>query len=337
MKTERATCRSILLTAIITLFAALAAQPARAQSDPLPAWNDRASKKAIVAFVNKVTKTASPDFVPPAERIATFDNDGTLWAEQPMYFQLLFSLNRVGVLAPQHPEWKTTEPFASLLKGDVKAALAGGEKAMLEIVMATHAGTTTEEFEKIVKDWIATAKHPVTKRPITEMVYQPMLELLAYLRANGFKTFIVSGGGIEFMRPWTEKVYGIPPEQVIGSSIKTKFDASGSVPVLTRLPEINFIDDGPGKPVGINQHIGRRPIAAFGNSDGDLQMLQWTAAGNGARFCLYVHHTDAVREWAYDRTSHIGKLDKGLDEATQRGWTVVDMKSDWKTIYPAQK
>ena len=337
MKTERATCRSILLTAIITLFAALAAQPAPAQSDPLPAWNDRASKKAIVAFVNKVTKTASPDFVPPAERIATFDNDGTLWAEQPMYFQLLFSLNRVGVLAPQHPEWKTTEPFASLLKGDVKAALAGGEKAMLEIVMATHAGTTTEEFEKIVKDWIATAKHPVTKRPITEMVYQPMLELLAYLRANGFKTFIVSGGGIEFMRPWTEKVYGIPPEQVIGSSIKTKFDASGSVPVLTRLPEINFIDDGPGKPVGINQHIGRRPIAAFGNSDGDLQMLQWTAAGNGARFCLYVHHTDAVREWAYDRTSPIGKLDKGLDEATQRGWTVVDMKSDWKTIYPAQK
>ena len=337
MKTERATCRSILLTAIITLFAALAAQPAPAQSDPLPAWNDGASKKAIVAFVNKVTKVASPDFVPPAERIATFDNDGTLWAEQPMYFQLLFSLNRVGVLAPQHPEWKTTEPFASLLKGDVKAALAGGEKAMLEIVMATHAGTTTEEFEKIVKDWIATAKHPVTKRPITEMVYQPMLELLAYLRANGFKTFIVSGGGIEFMRPWTEKVYGIPPEQVIGSSIKTKFDASGSVPVLTRLPEINFIDDGPGKPVGINQHIGRRPIAAFGNSDGDLQMLQWTAAGNGARFCLYVHHTDAVREWAYDRTSHIGKLDKGLDEATQRGWTVVDMKSDWKTIYPAQK
>jgi len=337
MKTERATCRSILLTAIITLFAALAAQPAPAQSDPLPAWNDGASKKAIVAFVNKVTKTASPDFVPPAERIATFDNDGTLWAEQPMYFQLLFSLNRVGVLAPQHPEWKTTEPFASLLKGDVKAALAGGEKAMLEIVMATHAGTTTEEFEKIVKDWIATAKHPVTKRPITEMVYQPMLELLAYLRANGFKTFIVSGGGIEFMRPWTEKVYGIPPEQVIGSSIKTKFDASGSVPVLTRLPEINFIDDGPGKPVGINQHIGRRPIAAFGNSDGDLQMLQWTAAGNGARFCLYVHHTDAVREWTYDRTSPIGKLDKGLDEATQRGWTVVDMKSDWKTIYPAQK
>ena len=337
MKTERATRLSFISAAIVTLLVSCAAQSAQAQRDPLPSWNDGASKKAIVAFVNKVTKAGSPDFVPPAERIATFDNDGTLWAEQPMYFQLLFSLHRVGVLAPQHPEWKTTEPFASLLKGDVKGALAGGEKAMLEIVMATHAGTTTEEFEKIVKDWIATAKHPVTKRPFTEMVYQPMLELLAYLRANDFKTFIVSGGGIEFMRPWTEKVYGIPPEQVVGSSIKTKFDASGSAPVLTRLPEINFIDDGPGKPVGINQHIGRRPIAAFGNSDGDLQMLQWTAAGSGARFCLYVHHTDAAREWAYDRTSHIGKLDKGLDEATQKGWTVVDMKTDWKTIYPAQK
>jgi phosphoglycolate phosphatase-like HAD superfamily hydrolase len=328
--------RQIVIHAALAFVLALTATVARA-ADPLPSWNDGTAKKAIVSFVEKVTKKGSPDYVPPEERIATFDNDGTLWAEQPMYFQLLFALHRVGVLAPQHPEWQTTEPFASLLKGDVKGALAGGEKSIAEIVMATHAGMSTEEFEKIVKDWIATAKHPVTKRPYTEMVYQPMLELLSYLRANGFKTFIVSGGGIEFMRPWTEKIYGIPPEQVVGSSAKVKFDASGSQPVLMRLPAINFIDDGPGKPVGINEHIGRRPIAAFGNSDGDLQMLQWTAAGSGPRFCLYVHHTDDKREWAYDRTSHIGKLDKGLDEAAQRGWTVVDMKNDWKRIYASDK
>jgi phosphoglycolate phosphatase-like HAD superfamily hydrolase len=314
-------------------FTTVAATPA----DPLPSWNDGVAKQSIIKFVERVAKKGSPDFVPPAERTATFDNDGTLWAEQPMYFQLLFALDRVKVLAPQHPEWATTEPFASLLKGDVKGALAGGEKAMLEIMMATHAGMTTEEFEKIVKDWIATAKHPTTKRPYTEMVYQPMLELLTYLRANGFKTFIVSGGGIEFMRVFSEQVYGIPTEQVIGSSIKTKLEMRGSQPSLMRLPEVNFIDDGPGKPVGINQHIGRRPMAAFGNSDGDLQMLQWTAAGSGARFCLYVHHTDAEREWAYDRTSSIGKLDKGLDEAAQRGWTVVDMKKDWKAIFPPAK
>ena len=305
--------------------------------DPLPAWNDGASKKAITAFVEKVTKEGSSDFVPPAERIATFDNDGTLWAEQPMYFQLLFALHRIGVLAPQHPEWKEKEPFAALLKGDVKAALAGGDAAIAEIIMATHAGMTTEEFEKIVKDWIATAKHPVTKRPLTEMVYQPMLELLAYLRGHGFKTYIVSGGGIEFMRPWTEQVYGIPPEQVIGSSIKTKFEMRDGKPVLVRLPEVNFIDDKDGKPVGIQQFIGRRPIAAFGNSDGDLQMLQWTAAGAGPRFCLYVHHDDAVREFAYDRTSHIGRLDKGLDEAAAKGWTVVSMKDDWRAIFPSGK
>jgi hypothetical protein len=318
----------------VALFCALIFTAAAVRAaDPLPSWNDGATKKAIVEFVAKVTKKGSPDFVPEAERIATFDNDGTLWAEQPMYFQLLFALDRVKVLAPQHPEWKTTEPFASLLNGDVKGALAGGEKAIVAIMMAAHAGMSTEEFEKIVKDWIATAKHPKTGRLLTEMVYQPMIELLSYLRAHGFKTFIVSGGGIEFMRPWTEKVYGIPPEQVVGSSIKTKFEMVDGKPVLMRLPEVNFIDDGPGKPVGINQHIGRRPIAAFGNSDGDLQMLQWTAAGSGARFCLYVHHTDADREWAYDRTSHIGKLDKGLDEAAAKGWTVVDMKRDWKVIY----
>jgi phosphoserine phosphatase len=253
-----------------------------------------------------------------------------------MYFQFFFVLDRIKALAPQHPEWKDKEPFASVLKGDVKSALAGGERALLDMVMATHTGMTTEEFEKTVKDWIATAKHPVTKRPYTEMVYQPMLEVLAYLRASGFKAFIVSGGGIEFMRAWTERVYGIPPEQVVGSSVRTKFEMRDGSPVLVRLPELNFNDDNAGKVVGINQHIGRRPIAAFGNSDGDLQMLQWTAAGPGARFCLYVHHTDAAREWAYDRQSHIGRLDKGLDEANAKGWTVVSMKGDWKTVFPPE-
>lgn len=303
-------------------------------ADPLPSWNDGKAKTSITSFVGKVTKQDSPDFVPPAERIATFDNDGTLWAEQPMYFQAIFIFDRIKALAPQHPEWKDREPFASVLKGDVKSALAGGEHALLEMAMATHAGMTTEEFGKIVQDWIATARHPKTGKRYTEMVYQPMLELLAYLRANGFKTFIVSGGGIEFMRPWTEKVYGIPPEQVIGSSIKAKYEIRDGKPVLVRLPELNFIDDKAGKPVGINQHIGRRPIAAFGNSDGDLQMLQWTTVGSGARFGLIVHHTDAEREWAYDRKSAIGKLDQALDEAGARGWTVVDMQRDWKVVYP---
>jgi len=310
---------------------------AASAADPLPSWNDTAPKKAIVAFVEQVTREGSPDFVPVAERVATFDNDGTLWAEQPIYFQFLFAIDRVNALAPQHPEWKTKEPFASLLKGDMKRALAGGEHAMLEIVMSTHAGMTTEAFEKIVTDWITTAKHPDTGRLLTEMVYQPMLELLTYLRANGFKTFIVSGGGIEFMRPWTEKVYGIPPEQVIGSSIKTKFELRDGQPVLVRLPEINFIDDKADKPVGIQMHIGRRPIASFGNSDGDLQMLQWTTAGRSARLALIVHHTDADREWAYDRESAIGRLDKALDEAQKKSWTVVDMKLDWKFIYVFEK
>jgi phosphoglycolate phosphatase-like HAD superfamily hydrolase len=302
--------------------------------DPLPSWNDGKAKQSIINFVAKVTKQGSPDFVPPAERIATFDNDGTLWAEQPMYFQLLFALDRVKELAPKHPKWKDKEPFASLLKGDVQGVLAGGEHAILEIAMQTHAGMTTDEFEKIVEEWIATAQHPTKERPYTEMVYQPMLEILAYLRANGFKTFIVSGGGIEFMRPWVERVYGIPPEQVVGSSIKTKYEMRDGKAVLVRLPELNFINDKEGKPIGIHTQIGRRPIAAFGNSDGDLAMLQWTTAGQGPRFALYVHHTDAEREWAYDRDSSIGRLDKGLVEAQEKGWTVVDMKRDWKIIYP---
>ncbi len=327
-----------LLTVFTLGFVLVFGSLATAQTvDSLPSWNDGKTKQSIIEFVAKVTEKGSPDFVPPAERIAVFDNDGTLWAEQPMYFQLLFALDCVKVLAPQHPEWTDKEPFASLLKGDVKGALAGGEHAILEIVMATHAGNTTEQFEKIVKDWISSAKHPTTKRPYTEMVYQPMLEVLAYLRANGFKTFIVSGGGIEFMRPWTEKIYGIPPEQVVGSSIKVKLEMQEGTPVLVRLPELNFLDDKEGKPVAINQQIGRRPIAAFGNSDGDLQMLQWTTAGQGPRFALYVHHTDSEREWAYDRKSSIGRLDKGLDEAQAKGWTVVDMRQDWKVIYPHEK
>jgi phosphoglycolate phosphatase-like HAD superfamily hydrolase len=302
-------------------------------ADHLPSWNEGAAKQSIVSFVEKVTKQGGPDFVPVAERIATFDNDGCLWAEQPMYFQLAFALDRVKLLAPQHPEWKDKEPFASLLKGDLKAALAGGEHAVLEIVMAAHSGMTSEEFAVTARQWLATARHPKTGKLYREMTYQPMLELLHYLRANGFKTFIVSGGGVEFVREFSEQAYGIPPEQVVGSSGKLKYEVRDGKPVLVKLPEVGFIDDKAGKPVGIQQHIGRKPIAAFGNSDGDLQMLQWTCDTPGARFCLYVHHTDAQREWAYDRQSSIGKLDQGLDEAKAKGWTVVDMKADWKQIY----
>jgi phosphoglycolate phosphatase-like HAD superfamily hydrolase len=307
-------------------------------ADPLPSWNDGLAKRSIVEFVATVTKPGSPEFVPIAERITVFDNDGTLWAEQPIFFQALFAFDRIRQLAPQHPEWKTSEPFASVLRGDEKSALAGGMHALVEMAMASHAGTTTEEFETIVRGWIATARHPKTGKLYTEMIYQPMFELLAYLRANGFKTFIVSAGGIEFMRVFSERVYGVPPEQVIGTSIRTKFELRDGKPVLVRLPEMNFVNDGEGKPVGIQMHIGRRPLAAFGNADGDLQMLQWTAAGSGLRFCLYVHHTDADREWAYDRkSSSFGRLDKGLDEARAKGWTLVDMKNDWNTIFAFQK
>jgi phosphoserine phosphatase len=303
-------------------------------ADALPSWNDTGPKQAIVQFVEKVTRPGAADFVPPPQRIAVFDNDGTLWSEQPMYFQFFFVVDRVKALAPQHPEWKTQEPFAALLRGDMKEVMSGGEQGLMKLVVATHAGMATDEFEQSVSDWMATAKHPKTGKPFTSMVFQPMVELLAYLRANGFKTFIVSGGGIEFMRPWTEKTYGIPPEQVVGSSGGLKYEVRDGKPVIVKLPELVLNDDKEGKPVGIQRHIGRRPIAAFGNSDGDLQMLQWTCAGSGARFCLYVHHTDAVREWAYDRKSPIGALDKGLDEAQAKGWTVVSMKDDWKKIYP---
>jgi phosphoserine phosphatase len=302
--------------------------------DPLPSWNDGAAKQAIVGFIDRVTKAGSPEFVSPAERIATFDNDGTLWAEQPLYFQLLFAVDRVKTLAPQHPEWKEKEPFASLLKGDVSRALAGGEKALLELVMSTHAGMTTAEFEQIVSGWLATAKHPRFKRPFNECVYHPMLELLTYLRAVGFKTFIVSGGGVEFMRPWAERVYGVPPEQVVGSSIKTRLETRNGKPVLVREAEVDFVDDKAGKPVGINSRIGRRPIAAFGNSDGDRQMLEWTQAGGGARLMMLVRHDDATREFAYGAESKIGTFsDALLSEARTNGWTVVSMKNDWKTVF----
>jgi len=304
-------------------------------TDVLPTWNEGQAKTSILEFVARVTQEGGLDFVHANERIATFDNDGTLWAEQPMYVQAFFIFDRVKTLAPQHPEWREQEPFASVLKGDLAAALAGGEHALLEMAMATHAGMTTDEFATIVSSWIATARHPQTGRRYTAMVYEPMRELLAYLRANGFKTYIVSGGGVEFMRPWAEQVYGIPPEQVIGSSIKTQFEVRDGKPVIVRLPELNFIDDKAGKPAAIQHHIGRRPVMAFGNSDGDLQMLEWTCAGDGARFCLYVHHTDVEREWKYDRDSAIGRLDRGLDEAQAEGWTVVDMKRDWKIVFPA--
>lgn len=326
--------KSVALTIIIGLSFLIFPEGRSATDNPLPSWQDGASRKAIIDFVAAVTREGSPDFVPAPERIAVFDNDGTLWAEQPMYFQALFAFDRVRTLAPQHPEWQTREPFASVLKGDFKKALAGGEKALLDLVMETHAGMTTDEFARLVEDWLATAKHPVTHKPYTGMVYQPMLEVLGYLRANGFKTFIVSGGGIEFMRPWAERVYGVPPEQVVGSSIKTRFEMQDDKPVLVRLPEVNFIDDKTGKPVGIHQHIGRRPIAAFGNSDGDLQMLQWATAGTGKRLGVIVHHTDAQREWAYDRESAVGRLADALDLAVKQGWTVIDMKREWKTIYP---
>jgi len=310
-----------------------AEKPAVQEVDPLASWNDGMAKKAIIRFVGKVTNEGSTDFVPQSERIAVFDNDGTLWVEQPLYVQLEFSIDRVKALAPEHPEWKAKQPFKAIIENDKEHLAKLTEHDIVEIIMATHAGMTTEEFEQIVREWLATARHPRFNRPYTDCVYKPMLELLAYLRDNGFKTWIVSGGGIEFMRPWTEKIYGIPPEQVIGSSIKTKFELRDGTPVLMRLPDVNFIDDKEGKPVGINQHIGRRPIAAFGNSDGDLQMLQWTSAGGGLRFGLIVHHTDPEREWAYDRQSPIGHLDKALDEAQEYGWTVVDMKNDWKRIF----
>jgi phosphoglycolate phosphatase-like HAD superfamily hydrolase len=333
----KTTRRQVLTTAVLASAAVPFGTLAEAADAILPSWNDGKAKQSIVDFVTKVTKSGSPDFVPIPQRIAAFDNDGTLWAEQPFYFQLAFALDRVKTLAPQHPEWTTKEPFASLMKGDLKGALAGGEPAIMAIVSATHTGITTEEFDKAVAAWVTTARHPVSKRLFTEMVYQPMLELLTYLRANSFKTFIVSGGGVDFMRVFSERVYGIPPEQVVGSTGKVKFQMVNGKPALMKLPEIQLVDDKDGKPAGIHQFIGRRPIITFGNSDGDQQMLEWTAAGSGARFMGVVHHTDAAREFVYDRQSSIGRLDTALTEAQTRGWLVIDMRTDWKSIFPPAK
>jgi phosphoglycolate phosphatase-like HAD superfamily hydrolase len=311
---------------------------AAAQPDPLPSWNTGPIKAAIIDFVRRVTTHGSPEFTPAAARIATFDNDGTLWSEQPMYFQLAFTLDRVRALAPEHPEWKTTQPFKAVLDNDAEALAAAGTKGLVELIMATHTGMTTDEFTQTVASWIATARHPRFDRPYTDLVFQPMLELLAYLRDNGFKTFVVSGGTVDFMRVWTERAYGIPPEQVIGTTFVTELQRRpDGVPALVRQPKLDFLDDGPGKPVAVNKFIGRRPVLAFGNSDGDQQMLQWTAAGGGPRFMGLIRHTDGDREWAYDRSSPIGRLDKALDEAVAKGWVVVDMKRDWRVIYPFQR
>ena len=330
---------SILLVTVLALiaFSCTNHEEVVGTKDPLPSWNEGVSKKSIIDFVTKTTTQGNTDFVPVADRIACFDNDGTLWVEQPIYFQFAFAIDRIKAMAPQHPEWKTTQPFQALLEGDIKTALSGGEKALMQIMATTHSGMTTEAFEQTVKDWMTTATHPVKKKHYNELIYQPMVELLNYLRANGYKTFIVSGGGVDFMRPWVENAYGIPPDQVVGSSGKVKYDTLTGKPVLIKLPELNFNDDKEGKPVGIHQFIGKRPIFTAGNSDGDYAMLQWTSTGSGPRFGMIVHHTDEQREWAYDRKSHIGNLARGLDDAKKYNWQVVDMKNDWKKIYSFEK
>jgi len=312
---------------------------AQTDSDPLPSWNDTGAKKSIIEFVEKVTKHGSPDFVPVAERIATFDNDGTLWSEQPLYFQGFYALDRIKKLSAQHPEWETTEPYKSAIAGDVKGLMATGEAGVIKVLVAAHSNTTAEDFSKSVSDWVTTSKHPQTGKPFTQMVFQPMLELLDYLRANDFKIFIVSGGGVDFMRVVSEEVYGIPPEQIIGTTGDAKYEMIDGIPVITKEPKILLVDDKEGKPVGINRNIGRRPIFAAGNSDGDMAMLEYTTIPRGAddktpRFGLIVHHTAADREYAYDRKSSMGKLDKAMDAAPQQGWLLVDMKKDWKQIYP---
>ena len=329
------TRRHIILGALGTPFAPAAV---RAQGvDPLPSWNEGPSRSRIMAFVQSVTSKSSPDFLPPQDRIAVFDNDGTLWSEQPMYFQLAFIIDRVKALSAAHPDWKDRQPFKGVLEGNMEAVMATGEKGLLDMAMATHAGMSSEEFAVIAREWLATARHPKTRRLYTEMVFQPMLELLAYLRGNGFKTWIVSGGGVEFVRVFAEQVYGVPPEQVIGSTIKTRYEQRNGRPAIVRLPEVDFIDDKAGKPVAINKFIGKRPIAAFGNSDGDFEMLEWVTSAPGARLGLLVHHDDGEREWAYDRKSHIGRLDRGLDEGLRRGWTITSMKKEWKSIYPVAR
>lgn len=335
---SQAWSRRALSTRLASFFVAIALLlPLGALADPLPSWNDGKAKTAIVDFVTRTTTAGGPDFVAADDRIATFDNDGTLWSEQPLYFQGIFVMDRIKAMAKDHPEWKDTQPFKAVLENDMKAVMASGHKGLGELLAASSSGMSVEDFAASVVEWTKTAREPRFDKPYTELVFQPMLELLAYLRANDYQTFIVSGGGIEFMRPWTEGVYGIPPNQVVGSSGKTEFNLDGDKVSILKLPAVEFVDDGPGKPVGINRFIGKRPVFAAGNSDGDLEMLQWTTLNSGPRFGMIVHHTDATREWAYDRDSHIGRLDKALDEAPKRGWLVVDMKNDWKTIYPFEK
>jgi hypothetical protein len=319
-----------LILAVVLWFSL--AVPAHA-SEPLPSWNDTATRQAIIGFVTAATKAGGEGYIEPAERIAVFDNDGTLWAEQPVYFQLYFAMDRIRALAPDHPEWKDTQPFKAVLEDDMEALVASGKEGLLTLVTTSHAGNTPEEFAAIVRDWLATARHPTRKVPYTELVYQPMLELLDYLRDNGFQTWIVSGGGIEFLRVWAEEVYGVPPAQVVGSSIKTEFVMRDGRAELVRLPEIDFIDDKAGKPVGIHRHIGRRPAMAFGNSDGDHEMLKYTVDGEGPRLAALVWHTDAEREWAYDRDAHVGRLDTALDDARRRDWVLIDMRRDWKRVF----
>ena len=335
MGRSRRSLRQLVLAALLTAVASMCLGDAFAQTDALPTWNEGMAKRSLVDFVGRVTQAGGPDYVAPAERIAVFDNDGTLWAEQPTYFQLAFALDRVKALAPLHPEWREVQPFKGIIEGDNAAVAAAGQKGMAQVLASTHAGMTTAEFNVLVADWLKKARHPRFGRPYDSLVYQPMLELLGYLRANGFKTFIVSGGGVEFMRVFAERTYGIPAEQVVGSSGATRFEvrADGRT-VLIKESMIEFVDDGPGKPSGINRFIGRQPLLAFGNSDGDQQMLEWTAAGEGVRFLGLVRHTDAEREYAYDRQSLVGRLDKALDEAERRGWTVVDMKRDWNAVFP---
>ena len=315
---------------LMILSSVTASQP----QDPLPSWNDGPNKQAIIEFVTKTTDQNQASFIPPTRRIATFDNDGTLWSEQPLYFQAIYIFDRIRELAPEHPEWQQKEPYASVLNGDSKSALAGGKQALLEMLMGTHAAVTASEFSESVADWLASARHPDSGKPYTAMVYKPMLELLDYLRDNDFKVFIVSGGGIDFLRVFAEEVYGVPPEQVVGSSLKAKYEIRNGLPVIVKQAEVDFIDDKAGKPVGIHRYIGRRPILAVGNSDGDFEMLEWTSAGEGPSLAMIVHHDDAKREWAYDRESHIGRLVRGLDEGPQRGWKIISMKNDWNLIYP---
>jgi phosphoglycolate phosphatase-like HAD superfamily hydrolase len=326
--------RIITLLLLLVLLGACAATRPEPATDPLPSWNAGDAKQSILAFVDNVTDLSGPDFIAAEDRIAVFDNDGTLWSEKPTYFQLLFILDRIRALSADHPEWRSQQPFQAVLENDMAALAATGEHGLVELAGAAQAGMTSEEYAGIVSAWIESARHPVSGKPYTSMVFQPMLELLDLLRDKGFRVYIVSGGGIDFMRPWTEGAYGIPPHDVIGSSQELRYEQRDSGPVLVREPRIHFINDKSGKPIGIQRFIGRRPVIAVGNSDGDYEMLDWTTSGEGPRLGLIVHHTDGEREWAYDRDSSEGRLDRALADAPSQGWTVIDMARDWRMVFP---